>query len=455
MTTATHCPVFERQYRSNPPVRPVRVMRIITRLNVGGPSYQAIYLTQRLRGPEFASTLLTGTIGTREGSLEGLAAEREVSVTRIPGLGREISIRSDGLTVGRLFWEIRRFQPDIVHTHMAKAGAVGRLAAKLARVPTIVHTYHGHVFHGYFSPRKTELILRVERLLAQWTDRIVVLGAAQEQEILGFGVGRPEQMVRIPLGLELEPFLTVEQHRGALRRELGIRPETPLVGIVARLVPIKAHDLFLEAARRVALSRPETRFVIIGDGELRDRLELQARSLGFEVVSHAAGRQLSAARRPPLPAPGSREPRARVHFLGLRSDLLAIYADLDVVVLCSRSEGLPVTIIEALAAARPVVATEVGAVRDLVVPGRTGLLVRSGEAAGLAEAILRQLSDRPAAESMARRGRQRVYPHLSIDRLEQEIRQLYVGLVDRAAAADRAVRLPAAARQPTWRRCRF
>src|SRR5206468_4350526 len=132
----------------------------------------------------------------------------------------------------------------VVHTHLAKAGTVGRLAAKLARVPAVVHTYHGHVFHGYFSPRKTALFLRIERMLARWTDRIVVLGEAQEREILGFGVGRPDQMVRIPLGLELEPFLSAEAHRGELRAELRIGEATPLVGIVARLVPIKAHDLF-------------------------------------------------------------------------------------------------------------------------------------------------------------------------------------------------------------------
>src|SRR5438552_165216 len=283
MTTATHTPISEWYADRPTDVRPIRVMRIITRLNVGGPSYQAIYLTERLRGPEYATMLLTGTVGEREGSLEGLAAEREVSFTRVPGLGREISVRSDGLTVGRLYREMRRFRPDIVHTHLAKAGAVGRLAAKLAGVPSIVHTYHGHVFHGYFSPRKTELFLRIERALARWTDRIVVLSERQEREILGFGVGRPEQMVRIPLGLELEPFLSAERRRGELRAELGLPDETPLVGIVARLVPIKAHGLFLEAARRVAHCRPDTRFLIVGDGELREPLEQQALSMGFTV----------------------------------------------------------------------------------------------------------------------------------------------------------------------------
>src|SRR5438445_2940166 len=286
MATAPHTPTISRPISPRAAARPIRVMRIITRLNVGGPSYQAIYLSQRLRQPEFDCSLLVGTPGPDEGSMEELAAARGVPFTRVPGLGRAISLQSDGLTVYRLYREMRRYRPDIVHTHLAKAGAVGRLAAWMARVPAIVHTYHGHVFHGYFSKRKTELFLRIERALARCTDRLVVLSERQEREILGFGVGRAEQMVRIPLGLELEPFLSAERRRGELRCELGLPDETPLVGIVARLVPIKAHGLFLEAARGVAHCRPDTRFLIVGDGELREPLEQQARALGFEVVSH-------------------------------------------------------------------------------------------------------------------------------------------------------------------------
>jgi glycosyltransferase involved in cell wall biosynthesis len=387
-------PVAERS-------EPLRVMRIITRLNVGGPSYQAISLSQRLEDEQFTTRLMVGEVGPREGSLEELAEAQGVAFTRIPGLGREISLCADGATVRRLYREMRRYRPDIVHTHLAKAGALGRLAARLARVPVVVHTYHGHVFHGYFSPARTELFLRVERALARWTDRLILLGEAQRQEMLHFRVGRPSQLISIPLGLDLAPFLNAEVHRGELRRERGL-VGAALVGIVARLVPIKAHDLFLEAARRVAAVRPDTQFLIVGDGELRDELEQRAAAL---------------------------ECGARVHFLGNRFDLPAIYADLDVVVLCSRNEGLPVTIIEALAAARPVVATDVGAVRDLVRPGETGWLVPSGDAVKLADAILAALADPAAAAAAGRRGRRHVHPHLSVERLEQDIRDLYLQLV--------------------------
>lgn len=353
--------------------------------------------------------------------MEGLAAERGVPFTRVPGLGREISLKSDLPTVFSIYREIRRHRPHLVHTHLAKAGAVGRLAARMARVPRVVHTYHGHVFHGYFSKRKSAILIRIERALAKATDRIVVLGQAQEREILGFGVGTPRQMTRIPLGLELEPFLSAERHTGELRAELGIQPETPLVGIVARLVPIKAHHLFLEAAHEVSHTHPKAEFLVVGDGELRGAVEQQAREYGFRVVAHDALGNGAA----PALMPGA----STIRFLGFRSDLARIYADLDLAVLCSLNEGLPVTIIEALAAARPVVASEVGAVADLVDPDRTGCLVRPGSASALAEGIRRQLDNREQALEMAARGRAHVHPRLSVDRLERDLRGLYRELI--------------------------
>lgn len=394
-------------------------MRIITRLNVGGPSYQAIFLTQRLQDPEFTSVLLAGNVGPHEGSMEGLAAERGVKFTRVPGLGREISLKSDLPTVYHVFREIRRHRPQLVHTHLAKAGAVGRLAARLARVPAVVHTYHGHVFHGYFSKRKSAVLVRIERALARATDRIVVLGEAQEREILNYGVGRREQMRRIPLGLELEPFLNTSRHTGELRRELGIEAGVPLVGIVARLVPIKAHHLFLDAARDVARAHPKAQFLIVGDGELRSDLERQARELGFQIRNHDGT----------TPAETQTAAGPIVRFLGFRDDLPRIYADLDVTVLCSLNEGLPVTIIEALAAGRPVVSSEVGSVADLVVPGHTGALVPANSPSALAEAIGEQLADPERARAMAQNGRAHVYPRLSVDRLEQDLRGLYRELI--------------------------
>jgi glycosyltransferase involved in cell wall biosynthesis len=381
-------------------VTAVRVARLITRLNIGGPAYQAIYLSQRLQDSEFTSHLISGTVGGSEGSMEPLAAERGVVINRVPELGREVSAAADLRAVHSVFRLLRRIRPWIVHTHLAKAGTVGRVAARLARVPTVVHTYHGHVFHGYFSPRKTQLFIRIEQALARWTDRLVVLGPEQEREILGHGVGRAAQMVRIPLGLELEPFLTAESLRGTVRAELGIAPDAPVVGIVARLVPIKCHDLFLNAAALVAQKLPAAQFFIVGDGELREPLQRRAAAFPREI-------------------------RERIRFLGFRSDLPALYSDLDVVVLSSRNEGLPVTLIEALAAARPVVATDVGEVRSLITPGVTGLVVPLNDATAMATAIGGLVDDPGRAAAMGSAGRAHVYPRLSIDRLESDIRKLY------------------------------
>ena len=401
--------------------RPLRVMRIITRLNIGGPAYQAIFLTERMQDSEFETRLLIGSVGPNEGSMEPLALERRVSFHKIPGLGREISPKTDLKILFELIREIRRFRPDTVHTHLAKAGTLGRLAAAIAGVPVVVHTYHGHVFHGYFSRRKTELFLRIERFLAKKTTRIVVLGEAQEKEILGFGVGSASQMVRIPLGLELEPFLTAESHAGEFRRELGIPPDAPTVGIVARLVPIKAHEVLLQAAGEVAKRVPGARFLIVGDGDRREELETMARGLGLSVISHDRGGTSAPQTNHDVP-----DVRAGiVHFVGFRSDLPAVYADLDVVALCSKNEGLPVTIIEALAAARPVVSTEVGSVRDLISPEETGLLTPPGDPSALADALVRLLEDRNTALKWARSGRKHVYPRLSVDRLEGDLRRLY------------------------------
>lgn len=377
---------------------PIKVMRIIARLNVGGPAIHTILLTDRMKREGFATTLVAGVTGPDEGDMLDLAARNGVEPVIMPTLGRELSPANDVRTIFQLYRLMRRERPDVVHTHTAKAGTVGRIAARLARVPVVVHTFHGHVLSGYFSPLKTRFFIQIERLLARATDRILVLGEPQLRDIRGFGIGRAEQFQCVPLGLELREFLDAARLRGQLRRELGIAAETPLVGIVARLVPIKGHGLFLKAAKEVAAVRPDARFLIIGDGELRKHLEGEARSLGIAD---------------------------RVLFTGFRSDLPAIYADLDVVALSSFNEGLPVTIIEALAAGRPVVATDVGAVRDLIVPGETGWLVPAGQHESLARGILRLLEYPEHALRLGEAGRGHVYPRLSIDRLVGDLATLY------------------------------
>ncbi len=373
-------------------------MRLIARLNIGGPAIHTTLLTERLDPSRFESTLVSGVEGEDEGHMWDVMGRRDWQPVIIPSLGREISPRADLSTLREVVRLMKAKQPHIVHTHTAKAGFVGRAAARLCRVPVVAHTFHGNVFKGYFSPRKTALFVRIERKLALWSDRVIVLGEAQKREILSLGIGSQAKMRVVPLGLDLAPFLEVEAMRGELRRELKVGEGVPIVGIVARLVPIKAIDLFLRAARQVLAARPEALFVVAGDGQLRAELEALARELKIEPS---------------------------VRFLGFRSDLARLNADFSCVVLCSHNEGLPVAVIEALASARAVVATQVGSVGDLIVPDESGLLVPPGDVDALAQAILRTISEPEAAKRWGLAGRARVYPQLDISRLVRDIEGLY------------------------------
>jgi glycosyltransferase involved in cell wall biosynthesis len=380
--------------------RPIRILRAITRLNIGGPAIHAILLTSALDdGAVFSSTLVTGTTAAHEGDMLDLAAARDVQPLILPALGREISPADDLVSLARMVRLMRRLRPDIVHTHMAKAGTVGRLAARICGVPLIVHTYHGHVFHSYFSPAKTRLFVAIERALGMATDRIIVLGEGQRNEIASLGVAPREKLEPIRLGLELGQFLDAESARGGLRRELGLAEHTPLIGIVARLVPIKAHEVFFEAAALVLKTVPDARFVVVGDGERRSELESLVDSMGL---------------------------RQSVSFLGWRRPMLGVYADMDVVALTSRNEGSPVALIEALASARPVISTNVGGVPDVVVDGVTGLLAPSGDAPAIAAGILRLLREPDLAARLAAAGRRHVYPRYDSSRLVDDVKELYL-----------------------------
>jgi glycosyltransferase involved in cell wall biosynthesis len=382
-------------------VNEIRVLRLFSRLNVGGPAIHVILLTAGLGPRGYCTRLVVGRESPREGNLLDLAHQRGVECRELAPLGREVRPLADLRALWALLRMIRSFRPDIVHTHTAKAGVLGRTAARLLGVPVVVHTYHGHVLRGYFGPLKTALFRGLERRLARWSDVLVAVSDSVKQDLVRIGVAPAEKIRVVPLGLDLGG-LRGELPRGGLRRVAGVSDSVPLVGIVGRLAPIKDLPTFLQASILVRRVRPETRFAVVGDGEERDGLEREARRLGLGDT---------------------------VHFHGWRRDMEAVYGDLDVVVNCSRNEGTPVALIEALAAGRPVVATRVGGTPDLLGDGAYGLLVPSEDAEGLAQAIVSVLSEPESARRRTEAGRSYVLRQHSADRLIDDLDRLYRDLL--------------------------
>ena len=382
--------------------RRVKVLRIITRLNIGGPAFHTILLTAHLNPEIFHSKLVKGDEGKQEGEMEYLLERKKVIPIFVPELVRELSLKKDFIAFWKLYKLIRQERPDIVHTHMAKAGTLGRLAAKLAGVSIIVHTFHGHVFHSYFGTVKTKIFITIEKLLALLTTQIVAVSQSQREEILRYKIAPPKKVVCIPLGLELDLFLDAEKKKGQLRAELNLNQDHKLVGIIARLVPVKGHSFLFQAAKGVIPNLPNVKFLVVGDGPLRTELESLAVQQGIQK---------------------------NVIFCGFRKDLPKIYADLDVVVLTSLNEGLPVAVIEGMAAAKPAVAFDVGGVKDLIQDNVTGILVPFGDVQRLADSIISLLENPQECERLGQNARQKAYPHFDFRRLVSDMEKFYCQLL--------------------------
>lgn len=384
----------------------VKILRVITRLNIGGPAIHAILLSGSFNNKDgYMDILVTGKESASEGSMANLARTTGVVPIVLPELGREISFSNDIKAFFKLFRIMRSEKPDIVHTHTAKAGTLGRLAAICAGVPIKVHTFHGHVFDSYFSPWKARCFLVIEKILALFTDKVVTVSESVRNEIVNkLKVTDDRKCVVIPLGFELEKFLKCEDKKGLFRKEMGFFGNTMLVGIVGRLVPIKNHTMFLDAAKKIAERYKDSDivFVVVGDGELTGELKAYAGKIGVEK---------------------------QVIFTGWRDDLPTVYADLDIVTLTSLNEGTPVSLIEAMAAKRAIVATDVGGVRDLLGEEETGLLVESGDAEGLARKIVYLLKNANKRTELGMRGRDSVARKYSKERLLGDMQALYEGLL--------------------------
>jgi GT2 family glycosyltransferase/glycosyltransferase involved in cell wall biosynthesis len=325
----------------------IKVLRIIARLNIGGPAIHVSLLTRGLNPERFTSLLVTGSISRDEGDMSYLVEPRNVALLHIPELQREIRFIPDIKTLLKLLKLIIREKPDIVHTHTAKAGTIGRLAVILynalffKNVKT-VHTFHGHVFQDYFGPLKSGLFLYVEKVLAKGTDAIIAISKSQRQELSEtFGIAPARKIKHVNLGFDLAPFLSSSASKGEFRKEIGVDEETVLIAVIGRLVPIKNHKMFFDAAKILVdwQMGKSLKFLVIGDGELRDSLERYVDQQGLKEY---------------------------VCFCGWIRDIHYAFADLDILALTSLNEGTPVSIIEAMASSVPVIATDAGGVRDLL-----------------------------------------------------------------------------------------
>ena len=385
----------------------IRVLRVIGRLNVGGPSIHVVNLAAGLDPSRYEQLLVIGHESPAEGSMLDYALSRGVWPHRIQEIVTAFNLAPrDGIALKRLFSLMRLYRPHIVHTHTAKAGLLGRIAARLAGVPIIVHTFHGHVLHGYYGPVQNWALRRMEKSLAWLSHRLVTVSEQVKKELIEYGVARADRITVIPLGLDMEPYLHAETRRGEFRREMSLSSGARLVGIVGRIFPVKNHALFLESAARIAAAEPAARFVVVGDGMLRFALEQQARELGIADL---------------------------VLFTGWRSDLARIYADLDVLVVSSNNEGTPLSAIEAMATSCPVVATRVGGVPDLISDYESGRLVPPRDAEALAGAVLDLLHHPEMAQAMGRNAMIAARDRFDVKRLVHDVDHLYRELLDEKA----------------------
>ena len=344
------------------PANRLRVLRVIARMNVGGPALQVTGLVDGMDVHQFEHRLLTGFVGPDEADYLELRAPH-VRAVRVPGLGREPHVAGDLRALRTLYGEMRRFQPHVVHTHTAKAGVLGRVSARAAGVPATVHTFHGHLLHGYFSPAVTKAVIGVERGLARSTSRLVAVGEQVRDELLAAAIGRPEQYVVVPPGIHLPPLPS----RASARAALGLPPDAVVAVFVARLTQIKRPERFLAIAAALRDRHPDALFVVVGEGDL------------LPALQQAAG--------------------PNVRFLGWRGDVERVYAASDLVVLTSDNEGMPVSLIEAALCGVPAVSTRVGSAGEVVLDGRSGLLA-APDVAELTAQVDRLLADGALRRSM-------------------------------------------------------
>jgi glycosyltransferase involved in cell wall biosynthesis len=391
-----------------------RVLRIINRFNLGGPTYNVAYLTKYLE-PDFETLLVGGAKDDTEDSSEFILDRLGIRPLIIPEMKREIDPLQDRAAYKKIKQIIKDFKPDIVHTHASKAGTLGRLAASACKVPVIVHTFHGHVFHSYFGALKTAFYKNIERYLARKTTTIIAISDKQKDELVNVhSICGEDKVAVIPLGFDLQRFQeNTDEKRKSFRSMYNIDDDEIAIVIVGRLVPVKNHAMFLQALK-IALGKTQkkVRAFIVGDGEERMNIESKARELGLDFSDAAQNSR-----------------KALVTFTSWIKDVDRVCAGADIIALTSFNEGTPVSLIEAQAANKPIVTTNVGGIENVVIPGKTALLCGSNDAEGFASNLLRLIEDSGMRTAMGEYGWQHVRERYHFTRLTADMKALYLRLL--------------------------
>lgn len=392
-----------------------RVLRILNRLIIGGPAINATYLTKYM-APEFETMLVIGGKDDHEQDADHLTANLGLSPVVVPEMVRQISPVNDGIAYRKIKRLIEKFRPDIVHTHAAKSGLLGRLAADACKVPVIVHTFHGHVFHSYFSKWKTNTFINIERYLAKRSTGIIAISELQKNELTNiYKICPPEKMQIIPLGLDLDKFQQYQDaKRAEFRRKYYLHDDEIAIGIIGRVVPVKNHSLFVAAAQKVlAQTTQRVKFVIIGDGDMRPQMEAAFKAAGIDYAYYPEDKR-----------------DATAICTSWQTDMDVVLAGLDIVALTSHNEGTPVSLIEAQAAARPVVSTNVGGVADVVTDNLCGYITEPDEADLFAAALLKLINNAEQRAYFGAQGRNFVQSKFSYQRLVHDMSAYYYRLLD-------------------------
>lgn len=390
-------------------VKKIKIAQVITRLDKGGAPEIVLYITRGLDPVRFETTLISGLTQDAQASPEEIN-KWGIEYVNIPFLRRQINLIFDVVAFFRLCALFRRKRFDIVHTHTSKAGALGRLAARCAGVPVIIHTPHGHVFYGYFRPLMNWLLVWVEKFLTYFCDMITTLTDHEKSDLIRYGIAKEDKLAVIYNGVELDKFYQNTVDIAQKKRELHLSLDGPVICSVSRLEPVKGLFYFLAAARLVCDFRQDSQFLIVGDGSLRQELEKAAKGLGLSK---------------------------NVIFTGLRQDIPEILKIVDMIVLTSLNEGMGISLLEAQASAKPVVATRVGGVPEAVLEGVTGILVPPADPGALASAIKSLIEDRSKAIEMGEAARKWAASKFDITNSLQEYFRLYAHLyaVKKAAIA--------------------